>query len=688
MRLRTRGPLPLAVLTGVAYATTLLVVAGPLGTAVTVAIHALMIVPGVMAVRAVAPGQWLALGTFAPMLGLVMSAAVMLAGWAAGLRGASLLLVAPVVATLSARPLRRLANRWRLTAGTRSDLTAWLLVLLLVPLVVARPFSRVGEERPEGRVYRSYFTADYVWRRAVVAELAKGEVPPRNPFYLDDALHYYWLGHLPDAVEYQAVGDRVALDSLLLGSSVIVDAAFVSAIYGVARLVVPSPWAALAGVGWAFLLTSFEGAAALWHQWQGSAPVYRLRDLNIDAVSRWIYGGMPIDGLHRILWYQPHHAMAYVVGLLGLLTVVRRNQRRDAEVFVVAGMLLGLVVLLSSFVALIFTAAIALHEGVATVWRRDWWSGAVNVSWAALPMAVATAITTALEYIDHHQAGTAPLLRFGVNEMAVANAWVATSLSAGPALLTGGAGLWLAWRRRVDDLRPFAVLVATSIAFYVYVDVRDHQDVYVGWRTGHIVFIALAPAIALLLRHLRQASATVRRAAGWSIVAIVALGAAPTVLIDAFNTQDVENQTRGPGFDYTLVLTRPEIEGLDWIRTHTSPRALVQVDPYSRDSNTWAYLPAFAERRMAVGLPLGLVPLHKYVEGSKRVRWLYDAPDPFGAYELASRVGIDYIVVGPPERHDHPGVEARYARADHLMPQVFHNDALSVYEVLRPGHVH
>ena len=35
------------------------------------------------------------------------------------------------------------------------------------------PFAHVGEELPEGRAYRAYFTADFVWEVAVVAELAK-----------------------------------------------------------------------------------------------------------------------------------------------------------------------------------------------------------------------------------------------------------------------------------------------------------------------------------------------------------------------------------------------------------------------------------------------------------------------------------------------------------------------------------
>ncbi|MEZ5294014.1 MAG: hypothetical protein R2745_23225 [Vicinamibacterales bacterium] len=677
--------LVLALATAAAYAATLVIVASPAGAALAVLSHAPLAAPGVLALWAVAPGNWLAAAAFGPMLGFGLSSTAMLGYWALGARGAWLLAAAPMTAALLAWPLRRLRDRWSLPSPARGDLAALMVVLLLVPLVVARPFSRVGEQRPEGKAYRAYFTADYVWRRAVVIEVSKGEFLPRNPYYVNDSLHYYWVGHLPDAVEYRAVRDRIDLDRLLLGSSVVIDAAFVAAVYGLARLAAPVPWSAAAGVAWVCLLSSFEGTAGLWEHWRKGAPVTLLRYFNVDAVARWLYGGMPIDGLHRILWYQPHHATAYALGAIGLFAVVRRRRIQDPEVFFTAGVILGVTALISTFVTVMFLAAVALVELVTTLRHRAWWTVVVNAAWAALPVSVAAAIATALQYVDN-QPGGLGVIRLGINSLAVTRPVLSTFVSAGPVLLVAAGGAWAAWRQRRKDVLPFAALVLTSVAIYFYVDVRDHQDVYVGWRVGHVVFIALVPIVALALADLRRQTG-VRAALGWTGVAVVGLFAAPMFLIDAFNTQDVTNQEPGPGFRWTMVLTPPEVEGLEWIRTHTGQDARVQVDPYSRDSTTWAFVPAFAERRMGVGLPLGLVPLEKYLEGSKRARWLFEAPDPAGAFALAERVGIDYLVVGPPERRDHPGVEDRYAQMGAVLPLVFKNDALAIYEVKRPGHV-
>jgi len=675
----------LTLATVAAYAGTLIAVATPAGALLALVTHALLMAPGLAVMRAAVPASWLMTMAFGPMLGLALSTTAMLAIWAAGGRGPWVFAAAPALAAALVWPARRLRDRWEMPAAAIGDWRAVLLTLLIVPFVVARPLSLVGADRPEGRVYRAYFTADYVWRRALVAEIAKGDFPPRNPYYLRDRLHYYWLGHLPDAVEYRAVRDRLDLDDVLLGSSVVVDAAFVLVVFGLARLVVPVGWAAAAGVGWAVGLTSFEGLAGIWLQVSNGLDWRAVRSLNIDAVTRWFFAAMPIDGLHRLLWYQPHHALAYALAFVGLAMVARRRRQADPGVFAAAGVVLGICVLVSSFIALMAVAAAGVYELARSVRARAPGAALVNAAWASLPLMLAVAVVTELQYIDH-QPGALSTMRFGINDLATHRAGLALLLSAGPIVVLGGAGALAAWRWGLREAWFLVATVVASVVIYFYVDIRDHEDVYVGWRVGHVVFIALAPLVGVALWRAALLRGTAAYVA-WTVVIVLGAGAAPMYAIDAYNTQDVTNREEGPSFRWTLVLTPGELEGLTWLREHTDPRSVVQVDAYSRDSDTWGFVPAFAERRVAVGLPLGLVPLAKYRAGSRRLRWLYDAPDPRGAFTLAATSGIDYIVVGRPERRDHPAVEARYAGAADVLPRVFHNDDLSIYEVLRPGHV-
>jgi hypothetical protein len=185
----------------------------------------------------------------------------------------------------------------------------------------------------------------------------------------------------------------------------------------------------------------------------------------------------------------------------------------------------------------------------------------------------------------------------------------------------------------------------------------------------------------VVLDSLFAASRGIRRA-GLAALIVLILAAAPTTAIDLFNTQDIDNRAMGPGFPWTLVLTQDELQGLEWIRRHTPPDAIVQVLPHARDPETWSYIPSFAERRMSAGLPISMVPEEPYRMASDRIARVYRARSPEGAYDIAFRQFINYLVVGPAERRLHPEFEAMLDRAPHLFPLVFRNAALSVYEVM------
>ena len=222
-----------------------------------------------------------------------------------------------------------------------------------------------------------------------------------------------------------------------------------------------------------------------------------MRGLNIDAITRWLYGGMPIDGLHRVLLYQPHHALGYVLGLLGVMAVARRTRERDPAVFFVAGALLALCTLVSSFAGVMFTAVAAAYELVDTVRRRGWVAAAFNAPYAALPLVVGAAIVTALEYVDRPGNTNLSVIRFGLNELAAPTLLAGDVPQPRPGAAARAAGAVVARPQRVRDAWPFAAMLVVGLWFYFYVDVRDHQDVYVGWRVGHLVFMALLPLTAL-----------------------------------------------------------------------------------------------------------------------------------------------------------------------------------------------
>ena len=237
----------------------------------------------------------------------------------------------------------------------------------------------------------------------------------------------------------------------------------------------------------------------------------------------------------------------------------------------------------------------------------------------------------------------------------------------------------MAWRERLTDLGVLAVLAVTCIVFYFFIDVRDHQNVYVGWRVGHLLFMASAVTFAFVFDRVSRWPAA-RRLAAFIVVGIVLAPAAVTTAIDIYNTQDVSNRSQAPGFLWTLVITHDDRQFFDWIRERTPAEAIFQVDPAARDSHTWAYLPASAERRMSAGLPISMVPLEKYERATRELAAMYEGDAPT-VYDTARARRIDYLVVGPPERDAHRGVEQRLARLPDLLPIVFQNSSITVYQV-------
>ena len=258
----------------IAYLAAFLAVASPLPLLFGLSSQALFILPGLLILRAIAPTQgWLPVMAFGPLVGQALGCLVMTGLWVAGGRDVWLLVVTPMIVAMLALPARRLRDRWQLPATEPGDAIALALLLLIVPLVVGLPFAHVGEITPDGQAYRAYFTADYVWRRAVVIELAKGAALPVNPYFAGDVLHYYWMPHVLTGAQYRFAASWASLDELLLIRSIAIDLFFVAFLYGMVRVFRVKPWAAAAGVAFVILSTSFEGLYALFDFSSKNVPI-------------------------------------------------------------------------------------------------------------------------------------------------------------------------------------------------------------------------------------------------------------------------------------------------------------------------------------------------------------------------------------------------------------------------------
>ncbi len=652
---------------------------------VVVIVFAWIVLPGVIIARRVYASQrnpWLPALLVGTPWGFAFSSVVLMGLWLVGIRNPVALAFSPLVALLAAIPAGRLARVVAAPVFDRRDLAPIVLVLALVPLVNGRPFARVGEMRPEGKAYRAYFIADFEWAISVAAELSKGEVPPQNPFLTGDNLHYYWLTDLPSAVEYRAARHRLSIDQILLANTLLLDLGWVALLYFFVRHFVHSPPAAATACVAVVHFSSFEGIQQIYHYWNrmpDHTPTTLLtffRGRNIDAISNWDFGSLKVDGLHRLLLYQRQHATAWSISLSSLLVLIAAKENGKFGINLFAGTLLALSLLVSSFIAVMVGSVVAIYQGLTLALRGRWRDLFVAGIAGGIPVGLAVLLSSWLQYVDR---SGGPIVYVQRNPVAFTNPLTGIVLSFGPALIAAAIGVIVALWRRETRLSVVGLIIAVGFFFYFFVDVVDHQHAYVGWRAGHLLFMAFAPLIGFAWQEL-WAAGRVARVATLAGALLLAVAAAPMTIIDLYNTQDTSYREHGPGFYWTEILAPDELQALEWVKTYTPTDALVQVDPV-RESGTWAYMPAFGERRMTAGMPISMIPLQKYKDASDRVAKVFTATSKDDAYRLAHELKLQYMFVGPRERAAYPHLGQILDEAPYWFNPVFRNDSVTIYRV-------
>jgi hypothetical protein len=510
-------------------------------------------------------------------------------------------------------------------------------------LIVAAPLSRVGSLVADGVAYRAYFSADLMTHLSVVSELQKGDFPLTNPFYAGGSLGYYWLFFTFPATFGGWATNQSALLVTYLASGLL----FSGLLFAALRALDLSPLRAFVASIVVFGAVGYEGVVALIR----SEP---WTDINVDALSRWVFELVSLDGLHRSLLYTPQHLFSYSL-LLVLILFMVRGEPKTVPRAALCGVLLGGMAGTS-----IVTAMLAGPWLVAVLWRRR----------REVPflMTACVAATTSLLFLGWYVA----LGFFG--DAGGALSVRVPRLAELPSVLLLDAGalfvlVALRWRRP----KPFDVelqwLAALALAAVLVLDLRGYEGVWMAWRAGSVLLVALG---LIAVRELR-----------WAHAAIVA-PAMLTLVLDVYNAADVDNRRLSPGgFPWTTVVRSDEVDALTWIRDTTPQDAIVQWDVRARELGEWALIPALGQRRMAVGFPIFLLDLQKYrVRERRQVRPIFNSANPGEAHRRARELGIDYIVIGAQEiRIRGERVRSLFEAPEHFRV-VFSSGETAVLEVL------
>ena len=548
-------------------------------------------------------------------------------------------------------------------------------ILLLTLAVAVPPFARVGERDAQGNVaYRAYFTADFVWHTALTAELGKFSSPPRNPYLASQPIHYYWTYFLiPAAVSETGPAPVRDVQTCLKVNALVTGVLLMSSVFMLAWAATGRPAAVAAAVALVLLAGSFEGTYEIQRLWSRGEPLSRLKDINIDAITAWHFEGLRIDGLPRCLWYVPQHSMAYSLGLIALTAVLAAGATTTMAAIVIQGIALAGAVALNPFVGGIFAFVWAVAVLIDAVRRPGAIAAVARHVAAIVPVALALAWCIGSRMVE----GAGGALDFGFHGAARYAPITTLFLSLGPVLIPAIAALAAVRRDTIRAAAPSIALALTALALLFLVRLSVDQA-WVGFRAGQMVLVALPPLLAMGLST-AWTRRGLRAVTGAAFAALFLLGL-PTTVIDAYNAQDVTNHDAGPGFRWTVVLNPAQQQALTWIRRTTPRDAVVQMEPVSRDRESWSLIPTFAERRMAGGLPISLMNVPEYQATSARIEEMFATASPAEASAIAHALHIDYIYVDDDDRSRYSGV-AKFDASPEQFSLGFRRGAVAVYIV-------
>jgi hypothetical protein len=563
----------------------------------------------------------------------------------------------------------------RLPSWSRRDTAALLLVLTLVPALMWLPYARNGAVDGDGtRHYRAYFTADFVWHMAVVNEIGRLTLPPRDPFFADRTLHYYWSYFVVPAAGSAVLGGSArTVEQCLEINAVLSGLLFVSVMFLSVWSAVPRALASALATALGLLAASVQGWWGIYRLYARGQPLSGLRDMNIGALTAWVLQGLRIDGLPRSLWWTPQHGTACGLGLIGVVVATVPPESISTAGVLITGLALGGSVMFSPLLGGAFCLIYGLTVCIRAIRNPGTFVPVVSRhAAAAVPVVMALAWCVVNQMFE----GTGSTVAFGFAGLArhapVATLW----LTLGPLLVAAAVGLlWMP-----PSALPQAVGVGVGLLVLYEVRLLT-DDAWAGFRAGQILQLTLPALAAAAVARAQRAGRMVRAAGAVCLAALFAAGL-PTTLIDVHNAQDTDNRQMGPGFRWTIDITPAEQEALDWIQGATPGTAVVQMDPTSRGRDTWSFIPSFAARRMAAGNAIALIEDPPHLSLIPRVSAIYGAEDGDEAWRMARELGIDYLYVGRAEREAHSGVNERLAGSGQFLP-VFRNADAVIYAVGR-----
>jgi hypothetical protein len=569
---------------------------------------------------------------FGSILGLTLGRlSLVIVGLAYGTGTNGVLLGALILLVGGAALRGQRANRSEVaTPQDRSDLT-WLLALVTADLLLlSLPFANVGRLTEAGHQFIPYFDQDFLHHATVAAELARG-LPPQNPYFAGERLHYYWFYHLwPAAVS--ALTDVTARDAVILTVPINV-ALFVLGLGLVLRQRIaalrPTFLALALGLfAYSYIGVLFVLRAAAEHDPMLARITSRLSDYSLISHS-WF----------RDFLYEPQ-ALTALCGVTLLLYMARCWSARPTPK---GGALIALV--LGTIVATDATIGVIALGWWSLVTIREWSGSPTSRSSLLVCTGLLAGVLAAVVWLGILPIGSGAM-RIALHPMAL---WgpVYLSVDVGPMFPFAIVGLFAAVkdrRARSDEHLLLLGGVCLLVGFALFAPTSPNLAIRKSLKVLQIPLVAFsASAFAFWSERCHRRSL-------WAlgITAVV-----PAVLTLATDTLQYVGAVRNSEHPPTYV-SRDEMQVLEWIRTNTSRDAVFQsldeVRPGGKFNDTYRCLiAAIGERRTLFGeyeKPYTLQVASAKVEARQGLlERMFTAADAGELRAVLDATGLDYLYV-------------------------------------------
>ncbi|MBN1356851.1 hypothetical protein JXA40_11365 [bacterium] len=542
-------------------------------------------------------------------------------------------------------------KRFFRSAARRESAALWVLLALAV-CMIGMPYLNIGKETVSGNAYRAYFDHDFLVHLSVVTELAHGHMPPRNPYFAGESLHYYWLVFQFAAGCYRLGPPHLDAERILIGMNLLIALSFTILVFLVVRMLSGSrPAAAFTGFAVMFC-GSYEGFYWLVTRCRAGLNPWDFRHQNIDGLTRWIIGPPQIDTLFRGLLFTPQHLTALALFLIAAVHLISETGGIRKHVQPILAFIYLVVTGCSMFIGVIFFAWLGCVEIAVAVRRREipWmrWTETIGI------IGVSFCIWTKLEMLAVNRGS----LVWGSHDISPVDMGRIFLLNFGLLPFMALAGVFLNRNRQFPAAAGSLLLMVISLGVIFGMVIQDYENEF-GLRGGFIFFLACAGGIGLLFSRFSG-----NRKAVMAVLAVFCLPGLTSVVTDAYNMQDIYNGR------FTLYLDASHQDLLRSIRREAFPEEMFQGDPerFSPERNGILpnLIPPFAERCMHAGRTYygGQFQIGK-AAAARRVKTIQNhlaSPHLLDLFEYSIRENIGGWLIGRYEIGRYPAGTSKFDR--------------------------